>query len=347
MIKSVSSLVFDHFVLWVIIHTVQCVMYSILYILSYVLYILSYSNFFLFQNTCDYNPVSARPRPARSSTMVSHSSIATLMNAPFEDSKAPIPSPATPEASARKRVTVGIDSSPGSRPDRVSHSSGSARLKRSHLKSCSTTSIATLMSAPFKEATAPLPPSATPEPPARKHVTFGIDSSPGSRPDRVSHSSGSARLKRSHLKSCSTTSITTLMSAPFKEATAPLPPSATPEPPARKRVKFDMDLSPSIHVLTEYHTIQDLPASEKAEVPHALAAATHGSLSLQKEQLSLCYLKQERPSPCPCPQKEQPLHFLLSIPAMSHLDQKYAICSVTAPWILYQPHSLLCPHQPP
>ena len=41
-----SSLVFDHFVLWVTIHTIQCVMYSILYILSYVLYILSYSNVF-------------------------------------------------------------------------------------------------------------------------------------------------------------------------------------------------------------------------------------------------------------------------------------------------------------
>ena len=210
-------------------------MYCIFYLIQ---------TFFLFQNTCEDNPVSARPHPARSSTMVSHSSIATLMNAPFEDSKAPIPSPATPEKSTQKRVMFGIDSSPGSRPDRVSHSSGAAHLKRSHLKSCSTTSITTLMSAPFKEATAPLPPSATPEPPARKRVAFGIDSSPGSRPDRVSHSSGAARLKRSHLKSCSTTNITTLMSAPFKEATAPLPPSATPEPLARKCVTFGIDSSP-------------------------------------------------------------------------------------------------------
>ena len=210
------------------------------------MYCISYliQTFFLFQNTCEDNPISARPRPARSSTMVSHSSIATLMNAPFEDSKAPIPSPTTPEPSARKRVTFGIDSSPGSLPDRVSQSSGAASLKRSrnHLKSCSTTSIATLINAPF--ATAPLAPEATPEPPARKRVTFGIDSSPGSRPDRVSQSSGAACLKRSrnHLKSCSTTSIATLMNAPF--STAPLAPEATPEPPARKRVTFGIDSSP-------------------------------------------------------------------------------------------------------
>ena len=210
------------------------------------MYCISYliQTFFLFQNTCEDNPISARPHPARSSTMVSHSSIATLMNAPFEDSKAPIPSPTTPEPSARKRVTFGIDSSPGSRPGQVSHSSGAARLKRSrnHLKSCSTSSIATLMNAPF--ATAPLAPEGTPEPPARKGVTFGIDSSPGSRPDQVSHSSGAARLKRSrnHLKSCSTSSIATLMNAPF--ATAKLAPEATPEPPARKGVTFGIDSSP-------------------------------------------------------------------------------------------------------